>query len=157
MADDGKALAPSAQIEEPPSVGKLELIHRFMNVIGLQGEIDSGSFLEYLALPGGPLSLEATEPGKRTATIEELFAPAMRSRLKPLYGEYRAEFQREYEEHINWEFTEEELGQIVSFLESPVGHHYLDGSWRMRAYVGTNTEPIIEKMIEEGGGVASPE
>lgn len=157
MSDKGGGLAASAQITSPPSANKLALIHRFMDATGLQREIDRGSFLDRLALPGGPLSLEVTDKGRTTATVDEIFAPAMQGRLKSVYGKYKADFQREYEEHINWEFTEEELRQIVAFLESPVGEHYLDGSWRMRAYVGTNTEPIIEQIITDAQKGDKPE
>ncbi|MBW8294828.1 MAG: DUF2059 domain-containing protein [Sphingopyxis sp.] len=50
---------------------------------------------------------------------------------------------------MNWEFTEEELRGIVSFLESPLGEHYLDGTWRMEAYTGTNMEETEELLVRQ--------
>ena len=50
---------------------------------------------------------------------------------------------------INDLFTEEELRGIVSFLESPLGEHYLDGTWRMEAYTGTNMEETEELLVKE--------
>ncbi|SBV32250.1 protein of unknown function [uncultured Sphingopyxis sp.] len=67
--------------------------------------------------------------------------------LKSVYEEYRPQYQEAYEDHINWEFTEEELRGIVSFLDSPLGKHYLDGSWRMEAYTGTNMEETEEMLV----------
>ena len=43
----------------------------------------------------------------------------------------------------------EELRGIVSFLESPLGEHYLDGTWRMEAYTGTNMEETEELLVKE--------
>jgi hypothetical protein len=50
---------------------------------------------------------------------------------------------------VNWEFTEAELAEIVGFLERPVGKHFLDGRWRMEAYVGTDTEEWEEQIVKE--------
>lgn len=50
---------------------------------------------------------------------------------------------------VNWEFTEEELATIVTFLESRVGGHYLDGRWRMEAYSDTNTEDVEQGIVAE--------
>ena len=58
-------------------------------------------------------------------------------------------WQEEYESHINWEFAESELAQVVAFLEAPVGQHFLDGRWRMDAYISTNTEELVEQIVEE--------
>ncbi|ALJ14223.1 DUF2059 domain-containing protein [Sphingopyxis macrogoltabida] len=73
--------------------------------------------------------------------------------LKAAYEKYRPQYQEAYEDHINWEFTEEELRGIVNFLESPLGKHYLDGSWRMEAYTGTNIEEteqvLVTKAVEQ--------
>ena len=48
--DHGTSLAPSAQNEAPPFVEKLELIKRFMTVVGIQSRLDSGSFLKKYTL-----------------------------------------------------------------------------------------------------------
>ena len=60
--------------------------------------------------------------------------------LKAAYAKQRIKYQQAYEDHVNWEFTESELEEIVTFLSKPVGKHYLDGRWRMEAYTATNTE-----------------
>lgn len=69
--------------------------------------------------------------------------------LKKAYEKHRTTYQQAYENHVNWEFTEDELTQIVDFLERPVGKHYLDGRWRMEAYVGTDTEGLEEQIVAE--------
>ena len=69
--------------------------------------------------------------------------------LTTAYAPHRAEYQQAYEGHVNWEFTEAELAEIVGFLERPVGKHFLDGRWRMEAYVGTNTEEMEEQIVKE--------
>ena len=71
------------------------------------------------------------------------------SALKKSYAKHRLTYQQAYESHVNWEFTEAELVQIVSFLEQPVGKHFLDGRWRMDAYVGTNTEKLEQQIVTE--------
>lgn len=81
-------------------------------------------------------------------TLEEGFT-RRRAALINAYARHRDEYQREYESHVNWEFTEDELREIVGFLEGPVGRHFLDGRWRMDAYVGTNTEEIEEQIVRE--------
>jgi hypothetical protein len=65
------------------------------------------------------------------------------------YARHREEYQQEYEGHVNWEFAEDELRDIVHFLERPAGRHFLDGRWRMEAYVGTNTKKIEEQIVKE--------
>ena len=69
--------------------------------------------------------------------------------LKKAYDKRRSAYQQAYENHVNWEFTEEELAQIVDFLERPAGKHYLDGRWRMEAYVATDTEELEEQIVAE--------
>jgi len=75
--------------------------------------------------------------------------------LKAAYAKHRDTFQQAYERHVNWEFTETELGEIVAFLESATGQHYLDGRWRMDAYVGTDTEDLIDQIVKEAMATAS--
>lgn len=141
-------LAPAAQINTPASPAKARLIRRYLELIGVQHEIDTGSFLERHALPGGPMWQDAT-----TQTLKaETFMGALEARisaLKKSYAKHRLTYQQAYESHVNWEFTEAELVQIVSFLEQPVGKHFLDGRWRMDAYVGTNTEKLEQQIVTE--------
>jgi hypothetical protein len=136
-------ITPSAQELSPPSAGKLALIRRFMKSSGLQDRIDTGSFLERYAFI--PELGWVQDPNN--ALIEQWTGPI--DALKAVYEKYRPQYQKAYEEHINWEFTEEELRGIVSFLESPLGQHYLDGSWRMEAYTGTNMEETEENLVAQ--------
>ncbi|WP_448140630.1 DUF2059 domain-containing protein [Sphingopyxis fribergensis] len=139
-------IAPAPQESSPPSAEKLDLIHRFMKSSGLQDRIDSGSFLErYAFIPelGWTQGTENTHQNK--TLIEQWTGPI--DALKAAYEKYRPQYQEAYEGHINWEFTEEELRGIVNFLESPLGKHYLDGSWRMEAYTGTNMEETEEVLV----------
>lgn len=140
-------IAPSAQIEEAPSTSKLQLIKRFMRAIGLQDQLDTGSFLERHAMLGGAL-WEAPSDEPLTETLLGGFEMRFKA-LKAAYEKRRAVYQRTYEEHLNWEFTEIELQEIVTFLESPVGQHYLDGRWRMEAYSTTNTEDMEAEILKE--------
>jgi hypothetical protein len=120
--------------EVPPSPSKLDLIRRFLRATGLQSEIDTGSFLRRYALG-------------------ELFVDVkLREALKALgaaYLKHRDTWQAEYEDHVHWEFSEAELVQIVTFLESGAGQHLLEGRLRIDAYIGTNTEDLIEEIVME--------
>ncbi len=140
-------IAPAAQIETPASASKSALIRRFLRAVGRQHQLDSGSFLERYAIPGGVMwPIKAgTQPA------EDLLGGFERrmSALKKAYEKHRSVYQQTYEDHVNWEFTEEELAEIVTFLESPVGKHYLDGHWRMEAYSGTNTEDLEQEIVAE--------
>jgi hypothetical protein len=147
FATNREADVSSAMIEEPPSAAKLELIRRFLIANGTQGEIDTGSFLQQFALPGSPLCMAAAA-GSPAITLREAFVLPM-SALLGAYEQHRATWQSEYERHVNWEFGEEELSVIVRFLESPAGEHFLEGRWRMGAYVGTNTEDLLEQIVAE--------
>ncbi len=141
------AIAPAAQIEAPPSPTKLLLIRRFLRAIGRQDQLDTGSFLERYAIPGGPM-WHVQSGSQLTESLSGGFQVRMAA-LKKAYAKHRSEYQQAYESHVNWEFTEEELAEIVTFLERPVGKHYLDGRWRMEAYVGTNTEELEEQIVAE--------
>lgn len=137
----------SAQINQPPSTAKLKLIKQFLQLIGLQDRLDTGSFLERYALPGGPMW--AVTPSESNT---ENLGGGIKLRfdaLKAAYAKRRSAFQQAYEDHLNWEFTESELNDIVTFLGSPVGKHYLDGRWRMEAYAGTNTEDMEANIVKE--------
>lgn len=140
-------LAPSAQVEKPASLAKMALIRRFMKAIGLQDKLDTGSFLERYAVPGGPMWTVSSGETLRE-TLSSGFEKRMTA-LRSAYAQHRAEYQEASEDHLNWEFTEAELTEIVGFLEGPVGQHYLDGQWRMEAYVGTNTEDLEERIVSE--------
>jgi len=135
----------SAQNHEPPSDTKKALIHRYLIASGRQADIDRGKFVERVAVIGQPVFAAAAEGG---ATIREAFDTAFAA-LREAYEPHRAVWQEEYESHLNWEYSEEELAQIVAFLESPAGQHHLEGSWRMNAYIGTNTEELVEKIVGE--------
>jgi len=135
----------SAQIGEPPSASKLDLIRRFLRAAGIQQQIDTGSFLDRFAFPGSPLVASAAFDG---CTFREAGKRAFGA-LREAYAKHRNFWQDEYESHVNWEFTEAELEEIVAFLERPAGKHYLEGRWRMDAYIGTNTEDLIEDIICE--------
>jgi hypothetical protein len=135
----------SAQITAPPSPSKLELIRRFMAAAGIENQIDSGSMISHLMLPGGPVFNAAL--GEETTFLEAVKAAS--DALHTVYLKHRSVWQEEYESHINWEFTEAELEEIVGFLEKPVGQHFLEGSRRMDAYIGTNTEALMEEIGRE--------
>jgi len=126
----------SAQIDEPPSAAKAALITRFMAASGIQARINGGSFLERYALGASPLLTAAG------ASISETL-----DALRLAYEPHRLTWQGEYEGHVNWEFTETELEEIVRFLEGPSGQHFLEARWRMDAYIGTNTEHLVEQII----------
>ncbi len=140
-------IAASAQITKPPSPTKLKLIKQFMNLIGLQQQIDSGSFLEHYALPGGPM-WAATPTEGNIENFSQVFKKKLDA-LKAAYVTRRPKYQQAYEEHLNWEFTEAELKVIVKFLSTPVGKHYLDGRWRMEAYTNTNTEDMEAEIVND--------
>ncbi|UXC90146.1 MULTISPECIES: DUF2059 domain-containing protein [unclassified Sphingobium] len=138
----------SAQIEEPPSSHKLDLIRRFLVASGIQQQIDRGKFVERFGIPGGHIYKCAAERGATFGGAVDTSLVVLRS----AYEKHRHIWQEEYENHVNWEFTESELEQVVAFLEAPVGQHFLEGRWRMDAYIGTNTEELVEQIIEEAEG-----
>ena len=140
------SLAPAARIEAPPSEEKLALIRQFMTVVGIQSRLDSGSFLErYAFVPELGWHDGGNENRKESNLLDGLTGPI--EALKAVYEEYRSVYQSEYEQHLNWEFTEDELRQMIVFFESSVGKHYLDGTWRMEAYIGTNMEETEQALV----------
>ena len=142
------SLAPSARIEAPSTEEKLELIRRFMTVVGIQSRLDSGSFLErYAFVPGLGWHEGETENRTESNLLGGLTGPI--EALKAVYEKYRPVYQSEYEEHLNWEFTDDELRQMIAFFDSDVGKHYFDGTWRMEAYIGTNMEEIEQALVAE--------
>lgn len=138
---------PSAQIEAPASASKLALIREFLRAIGRQDQLDSGSFLERYAMPGGVM-WQIKPGGQITEDLRSGFERRMAA-LRKAYEKHRVEYQQAYEDHVNWEFTEQELAKIVLFLNSPTGQHYLDGRSRMEAYTDTNTEDIEAGIVAE--------
>lgn len=119
-----------------------------MTSSGLQDRIDTGIFLEKYA------TVSEIEWGSNTenASENEPFLQQLEgttNALKSVYEKYRPQYQEAYEDHINWEFTEEELREIVNFLESPLGTHYLEGSWRMEAYTGTTMEETEALIVRQ--------
>ena len=135
----------SAHNETPPSRTKLDLIRRFLRAAGIQARIDNASFLDRFAMMGGAVFTAACVQG---TTIGEASQRSI-SALKKAYENRQHIWQEEYESHVNWEFTQTELEMLVTFLEAPVGQHFLEGCWRMDAYVGTNTEGLIEQIVSE--------
>jgi len=142
-----QTLAPSAQIGEPASPSKQRLIRRYLQLIGRQDQLDTGSFLERYAIPGGPM-WQVSNGQVLTESLKDGFDKRMAA-LRKAYAKHRATYQQAYEGHVNWEFTEAELAEIVTFLDRPVGKHFLDGRWRMEAYVGTDTEELEEQIVKE--------
>ena len=118
-----------------------------MKASGLQARLDSGSFLARYALVR---ELDWHKGKSNVSVIETLTGPM--DALKSTYQKYRPLYQKAYEDHLNWEFTEQELLQVSIFLESAVGQHYLDGTWRMDAYTGTNMEDTEAALVNEAVG-----
>ena len=142
------SLAASARIESPPTEEKIELIRRFMAVVGIQSRLDSGSFLErYAFVPELGWHEGSSENRNESNILDSLTGPI--GELKAAYEKYRSVYQSEYEQHLNWEFTEDELRQLIAFFESSVGKHYLDGTWRMEAYIRTNMEETEQALVAE--------
>lgn len=136
--------ALSAMITEPPSAAKLTLIRDFLRLVGLQARIDTGAFLERHV---GALLQDLAEHHPSMRFGDAFSAPM--AALREAYAKHREAWQAEYESHANWEFTEEELREIVRFFDSAAGRHYLEGRWRMDAYIGTNTERIEIEIVAE--------
>ena len=135
---------------EPPSPSKAKLISEFLRLTGIQAKIDEGGFFNRFCGPGG-LVFEALPPD---TLYGEAFQEA-RDAVRAAYEPHRNTWQSEYDNHVNWEFHEAELVEIVSFLGSPAGEHYREGMWRMNAYVGTNTEHLFEQIVREACALAS--
>ena len=134
----------------PPTPEKLRLIREFLLLSGTQREIDEGAFLQPYAMPGGVVFAalpEDTTYGQALAMAQDALMSA--------YEPRRQMWQEEYESHANWEFTEEELEAMVAFFGSTAGQHFLEGAWRMKAYIGTNTEPFIAQIVSEACAAVS--
>ena len=140
----------SAMNLEPPSPSKAKLIGEFLRLTGIQAKIDEGGFFDRCCGPGG-LVFAALPPDTLYGDASKIARAAVRT----AYAPHRSTWQSEYEQHVNWEFEEAELGEIVSFLASPAGEHYREGMWRMNAYIGTNTEHLSEEIVREACVLAS--
>lgn len=89
---------------------------------------------------------------KDQGLLPDSFSGGFERRLTALtnaYAKHRAAYQQAFESHVNREFSEAELVEIVAFLDRPAGKHFLDGRWRMEAYVGTNMEELEEQIVKE--------
>jgi len=104
-----------------------------MKASGLQDRLDSGSFLDrYAFIP--ELNWEEGRPADETVNLlEAITAKGPTDALKAAYEQYRPIYQEEYERHINWEFTEQELQGIVAFLEPRLDDtiSMAAGEWRL--------------------------
>lgn len=125
----------SSQVSEPPSASKAALIQRFLDASGIQRQIDNGDHLAKYA-HASPLLISADAP----------IAKVLQT-LRVVYEPYRQAWQEEYECHVNGEFSEAELAEVVDFLERPAGQLFLQSRWRMDAYISTNTEHLLEEII----------
>ena len=72
MSQPERQLDAPTGSDEPPSPAKLALIRRYLQLNGTQRQIDTGSFLERHAMPGGALSAAMAERGGQ-ATLMDLF------------------------------------------------------------------------------------
>ena len=144
---DHPRVTDAAQIDEPPSAEKLRLIRRFLELNGTQAEIDSGSFLDRFALPGGTLAASLSASTKEV-TIEDMLMRPLGA-LRRAYAPRKHTFQEAYESHVNWEFSQPELSEIVAFLETAAGQHFMEGRWRMEAYTNTNMEDLVEEIVTD--------
>ncbi|MBO9671583.1 MAG: DUF2059 domain-containing protein [Sphingobium sp.] len=116
-----------------------------MAASGLQADLDRGERVQRFGWIGQPVFVAAARDG---VTISEACERASEA-LCAAYASRRSLWQQEYERHLNWEYTEGELAQIVAFLESPAGQHYLECERRMNAYIGTSAEHLIEQIVLE--------
>ena len=152
----GLLIANSAMIETPPSPEKTKLIAEFLCLSETQRKIDNGQAVEAMAIQDGFEALKANSDaggrvlGPLTGGPLTIVSDAYQS----AYLRHKAEFQSEFERHVNWEFSESELRTINAFLGSAAGKHYLAGNWRMNAYVVTNTEDLVLKIAAEAKSTA---
>lgn len=144
-------MADAAMIETPPTPEKQQLISEYLCLTGMQARINSGSDLERLAIQDLMEVVRANGPERSTVSITMFgtLSDSVFSAYKSAYAKHRDEFQRAYAHHLNWEFTEAELREIVAFLRTDTGRHYLDGDWRMKAYTNTNTEGLVASISAE--------
>jgi hypothetical protein len=131
----------------PPGAAKRALIRRYLELDGIRQQIDSGSFLDRFAYPGGPLA-GALAAGYGQTSFREAFTIPKAALLRA-YAPRLHVWQREYESHVDQEYSEAEVRQIVVFLESNAGRRFVTGEQRIQAYVGTNTEKLLERILRQ--------
>jgi biotin carboxylase len=131
--------------ERAASQMKLALIRRFLELNGTQAAIDDGTFLDRYA-DSSPVLIEAVEGGGGSTTLRDRLVRPIEA-LRRAYLPHRGEYQAAFEAHVNGEFTEDELREIVGFLETDTGQHFIEGRWRMDAYTQTSMEEITEEII----------
>lgn len=149
-------MTPSAAGEAPPSPEKQKLIAEFLDLTGISGRISSASLMDVYAASDGGRAMMANA-GPDGAYHGDLIDGPMGLVLKAYKDAFRKhadDFRKAYAAHVNWEFTDGELRQINGFLSSKVGRHYLEGEWRMRAYVGTDTEDLTWQVAAEAKAAA---
>lgn len=134
---------------DPPSASKARLIREFLRLTGIQRKIDEGGFFDHICMPGGPV-FAALPQGTLYGDAFEKARNAVRTAYEP----HRQVWQAEYDDHVNWEFEEAELEEIVAFLGSAAGQHYAEGMWRMNAYTSTNTEHLVEQIVRDACALA---
>ena len=141
----------AAMIETPPSPEKQRLIADYLCLTGTQAHIDSGRDLERFALQDliEILAANGGQDGSNPPTAFAQLSDLVLQIYKGAYTKHKDAFQRAYADHLNWEFTGAELKEITAFLRTDTGQHYLAGDWRMNAYTGTNTEPLIASIAAE--------
>jgi hypothetical protein len=138
---------PSAMNTEPPTPEKLRLVREFLVATGLQDEIDQARFLD--RYQG---RVRAALPTTMTYGAW-LGAPA--ELVQRAYKPHRQIWQEEYESHVHWEFSEGELAEAIRFFGGEAGRHFREGLFRLRAYVGSNTEDLVEQVIAEAERLAT--
>ena len=125
------------------SASKPDLICRFLKATGIQEQIEHGDFLRGFAdevklrivrAGGMPPS-----PGLREAVL---------SALRDAYEKHRDVWQEDYEKRVDRVFSEDELRDVVAFLDKPAGQHFLEGLWRMEEYIVAKRE-LIEQICRE--------
>lgn len=137
---------------DSPSASKLALIREFLRLNGTQAEIDRGDVLGRL---GESLAAELAAASPAMTYGEFVAAPS--AALRKAYEKHRQVWQGAYEHHVNGQFTEQELAELVAFMSGPVGQHYLESRWRIAAYVGSDTEHLIDEIGAEARTLLAPE
>jgi hypothetical protein len=134
----------AAQILEPASAAKLVLIRDYLRLCGAQRAIDEGWLWRRYWLPGGEV-FDAVPEGISPGTAMERAMGALLAAYEP----HRSALQAAYEEHVNWEFEEDELAEVVRFLGTAAGQHYRDAAESMDFYVECAIREPFEDIVEE--------
>jgi hypothetical protein len=131
--------------DSPPENFKMALSQRYLLATGMQERIDNAAFLQWHAAPGGMIWDAAS---KRGGGLLQCATRASRA-VKTAYAPHREIWQEEYERHIDNAFSAEMLEQIVDFFESKAGSEFLNWQWRMDAYITTNTEELVDQILND--------